>query len=183
MDDILGQKYGMLTVVSFSHKEANYRNRFGTYYNCICDCGNKCIMPRVFITSGYKSNLSKNCGCKPRKNRLGLNKTTAAFNTLIYTYRRNAELRNLTFELSYEKCMELFSSKCHYCNLEPYNLLKHGNVSQTKYNGIDRVANSIGYTPENVVPCCKICNLLKSNHDKEFFLNHIAMIYNHSIDE
>ena len=31
-----------------------------------------------------------------------------------------------------------------------------------KYNGVDRVDNSLGYIKENCVACCKICNNAKS---------------------
>ena len=31
-----------------------------------------------------------------------------------------------------------------------------------KYNGVDRVDNTIGYNNDNVVPCCKICNNSKA---------------------
>jgi hypothetical protein len=37
------------------------------------------------------------------------------------------------------------------------------------YNGIDRVDNSKGYTPENTVPCCKICNKIKGTGDVQTF--------------
>jgi 5-methylcytosine-specific restriction endonuclease McrA len=30
--------------------------------------------------------------------------------------------------------------------------------------GIDRVDNSIGYTPDNCVPCCTQCNRIKLDH-------------------
>ena len=33
-----------------------------------------------------------------------------------------------------------------------------------KYNGIDRINNSKGYTIDNCVPCCFMCNYSKNNH-------------------
>jgi len=34
--------------------------------------------------------------------------------------------------------------------------------SQFKYNGVDRVDNTVGYTLDNCVSCCKICNNSKA---------------------
>jgi hypothetical protein len=41
---------------------------------------------------------------------------------------------------------------CYYCNIE---------ANDTQYNGIDRFDNSIGYTMDNTVTACKLCNLTK----------------------
>jgi hypothetical protein len=30
--------------------------------------------------------------------------------------------------------------------------------------GADRLDNDLGHTPENVVPCCKLCNKTRNNH-------------------
>lgn len=40
---------------------------------------------------------------------------------------------------------------------------------RTFINGIDRVDSSIGYTIQNSVPCCKICNYAKHNLTLEEF--------------
>ena len=44
--------------------------------------------------------------------------------------------------------------KCHYCD---------GPLSDTGY-GLDRISNVIGHLCFNVVPCCGVCNSVKSNH-------------------
>jgi len=40
---------------------------------------------------------------------------------------------------------------------------------EARVDGVDRVDNTKGYTKENCVPCCKICNRLKSDLTKEEF--------------
>ena len=57
----------------------------------------------------------------------------------------------------------LKTRKCHYCGSE-------------KSNGIDRIDSSLGYLPDNVLPCCKICNYMKNNHSYKFFVEHIKKI-------
>jgi hypothetical protein len=68
------------------------------------------------------------------------------------------------FELSEEQARTILSSNCFYCGTEP-SQIKNGKRSFGSfiYNGIDRLENSIGYVPSNVVPCCVVCNMAKSS--------------------
>lgn len=68
-----------------------------------------------------------------------------------------------------------------------YDLYVNGSVTVTKnckegydHNGIDRVDSSKGYSAENVVPCCKICNRGKANMSKEDFIEWACRIAKHS---
>jgi hypothetical protein len=56
---------------------------------------------------------------------------------------------------------------------------KNAKVDTFRWNGIDRIDSSRGYTPENTVPCCSTCNLMKSDSTHEAFLAHIEAIYAH----
>lgn len=64
---------------------------------------------------------------------------------------------------------------CFYCGLPPGALMVSGN-SRYIYNGIDRKHNEVGYTAENVVPCCKTCNRAKQAMPYEEFMAWIARI-------
>lgn len=64
-----------------------------------------------------------------------------------------AKRRGLTFALSREEITEITSAACHYCG---------GPLPNYGY-GLDRKDNTQGYTRDNVVPCCMICNWIKSN--------------------
>lgn len=57
--DIIGQKYGELTVQSYSHKDAASRN----YFTCICSCGKSKIIQQSNLLSGR----STSCGCSRRQ--------------------------------------------------------------------------------------------------------------------
>lgn len=67
------------------------------------------------------------------------------------TYKKRAEDRfKGESVLTKEQFQELSNQECHYCGKEGPN-------------GIDRIDNSVGYTFENCVPCCKHCNYVKGD--------------------
>jgi 5-methylcytosine-specific restriction endonuclease McrA len=67
--------------------------------------------------------------------------------------RRAAIRRGFTWEISLEVYAKLLEGSCHYCG---------GKLNQAG-GGLDRKDSAIGYTIENVVPCCGNCNKLKNN--------------------
>lgn len=54
MVDITGQKFGRLTVDSFAYTKGGR-----AYWNCICDCGKRCIKMGKYLRNGD----TKSCGC------------------------------------------------------------------------------------------------------------------------
>ena len=103
-------------------------------------------------------------------------------------YKKGARDRKFEFLLSREEFRILTSSNCYFCGVEPKQ--KTGRIKYTQtygeylYNGIDRKDNAQGYTVENCLPCCKICNYAKhkiSFEEFEAWLNRIVEFrkYNH----
>ena len=82
------------------------------------------------------------------------------------SYKYGANKRNLEFELSSEQFKNITNHSCYYC----------GSIESI---GIDRVDNNIGYLLENVVPCCKFCNLAKHKLSTDEFISHVKKIHNH----
>lgn len=54
--DLTGQKFGKLSVLSFDHRDTESRKRF---WKCLCDCGNTIIVYQNHLKSGH----TKSCGC------------------------------------------------------------------------------------------------------------------------
>lgn len=79
-------------------------------------------------------------------------------------YKYAAGYKGRSFELDFEFFNYLLNQKCHYCGIK-------------NSNGIDRVDSNFGYTKENVVPCCKICNIMKMSLTYDSFLKYISKIY------
>src|SRR3990167_2247535 len=70
-------------------------------------------------------------------------------------YKRASIGRNLEFNIDYTLAYELFIGECHYCGAKDIN----------RFSGIDRKDNSKGYTRDNVVSCCTMCNMIKKIMD------------------
>jgi hypothetical protein len=78
--------------------------------------------------------------------------------------KSNAKSRGLSVELSEDNFFEIAKNKCIYCDASPTEKTPPKKWQISVYlNGIDRVDNSIGYTVENSVACCKQCNWSKKD--------------------
>lgn len=74
--------------------------------------------------------------------------------------------------LSIDEFYYLSQLECYYCGVINSNryYIKYPNKSyEILYNGLDRVDNNFGHINGNVVPCCKRCNVGKSNINLEKF--------------
>lgn len=91
-------------------------------------------------------------------------------------YRQSARRSGREMTLTNEMCSELFQSPCHYCGIVRANKRVIPGRGYYEYNGIDRVDNAKGYTPDNVVPCCGQCNMAKSWRTYNEFLSWIYRI-------
>jgi ATP-dependent Clp protease protease subunit len=75
----------------------------------------------------------------------------------LFTKAKKAAInKKLPWTISKEQYIILRSKPCFYCG---------GPLNKTGI-GLDRIDNSksIGYTPENVLPCCWVCNTIRSNN-------------------
>lgn len=87
------------------------------------------------------------------------------------TYKWSASQKNYTWDLEDEYAIELMKDKCWYC----------GEFDERGLGGIDRIDSSKGYTEDNVVSCCKMCNYMKERWSQESFValcGHISSMLN-----
>jgi hypothetical protein len=78
-------------------------------------------------------------------------------------------------EMPFEDFYELSQQNCFYCNgplsnRQNRSRRKNGHF---KYNGLDRVDNSLPHSKDNCVPCCKHCNYAKRDRSVKDFLDWI----------
>ncbi len=165
MIDYIGKKFNRLTVVSETYIQNN-RGYNQKYFICKCDCGNIATV----CQSKVKRGLTKSCGCLRKEFRVKwvkshtLDYEISAFNECYSQYQSSAKRRNYSFELTKEEFKHIITQPCIYCgdNLGNMKTNKVGN-GNFKYTGIDRYDNEGGYTLENSVPCCSVCNRIKTN--------------------
>ncbi len=164
--DLVGKKFGNLNVLK---KGCSIKNHGGTrlYWVCKCDCGKVKEIAGDTLVKG----TTKTCGCR------NLKCGEAGLNQLFKQYQINAKKRNFDFNLTKEHFIGITQSNCYYCDSLPKQIKKNNFNGDFIYNGIDRINNDLGYSPENCVPCCGMCNGMKSHYDQDLFFKQIEKIY------
>ena len=164
-----GDIFGNLTVLNWDKKKRRWK--------CICKCGKITYACTSHLHNGNK----KGCGCLifgPRKTRMPNN--LALKNVILKTYKRAAEKRKHEFNLTNDEFFDLIQQNCFYCGHHPSTsgpkYFEYYDNS-FKYNGIDRKNNNEGYTLNNCVPCCFVCNHAKSKMTLKQFRRWIKQIY------
>lgn len=129
-----------------------------------CKCGD------TFQKLKYKpySEAMKNMMCSAcrHKNRV---QPHQAERQIFRRVASDAKNRNLSFDISLEWFIIAIHIPCHYCGSADANsalVTLHDESGKPyripyRYNGIDRMDNSIGYVEDNCLPCCFICNRAK----------------------
>jgi len=83
-------------------------------------------------------------------------------------YERRSKKRKFAFTITLAQFEGFIKQKCNYCGLL--------NIR----NGLDRVDSSKGYTIDNVVPCCPLCNTMKLDKTREQFLEQCQRILDYT---
>lgn len=193
---IIGKKAGRLTVVGYSDKTTKKGEH---YLICDCECGTK---GKLFLKSALFNKNQYNtvsCGCYLReglhvKDRTKIDRTK---HIQEYLYGKlKFRHRKLGFSLdtiiSFSEFCTLIEKECYYCGLYKTNLSKDTvskkivnnkiqfepvTNNEYRHNGIDRIDSNMGYVKNNVVTCCKYCNIAKSSMTQEEFYFWVESVY------
>jgi hypothetical protein len=106
-------------------------------------------------------------------------------NELYKGYKNSAKRRKDDYLITKYEFKNFITENCYYCGSEPLKTItpsrkRKADKNGFKYNGIDRLENDLGYTKENCVTCCHICNNAKNTLSKEEFLNWVIKIYKYN---
>jgi len=172
--DLTGQKFNRLTVI----KRVENNKLQKTMWLCKCECGNEIVVCGYSLKNGH----TKSCGCLRKENLERFHKQNtlatgiAGMRNVINSYKQKA----YNYVLTEKQFEEITQQPCYYCGAKPNNRANRKDCNGVYiYNGLDRVDNTKGYTVENVVPCCKICNIAKGKLTLQEFKKWIDQIYHY----
>lgn len=80
------------------------------------------------------------------------------------TYKSGAKKRGFIFTISLDEFISFWDKDCFYCG------------DKIKGIGLDRVDSTMGYEINNVVSCCKKCNMMKATSTYSNFINQCKKI-------
>lgn len=166
-----------LKILNLQHEKRN--NRWHGLYEC--SCGKTCVTDNSKVRTGKR----KSCGCARKEwlsgpgqkynndKKLSPEQKEQRSKEAVYrAYKHRADnKKNIKFELTFEEFCSYFDKSCVYCG-ETLSCEYEG----FRYNGIDRIDNSLGYNKDNCVPCCQECNYQKSDYSVEQFLARVRKI-------
>lgn len=81
-------------------------------------------------------------------------------------YKARIEHKGKEMNLTVSEFENLLSQPCTYCGTN-------------EKIGVDRSDSSLGYSLENAVPCCFMCNIMKHAHSLDSFITQIKRIHDH----
>lgn len=120
------------------------------------------------LSSFHSNKARKDCKCNYCKGCIKIigKKREPTLSRKFYRYKKSAKDRGLSFEFIKEDFKKFIDNNCFYCGEKIIGI------------GIDRRNNSIGYTKENSLSCCKMCNKMKNNSSEIDFINRCKAIVN-----
>lgn len=161
--DLSGKRFGKLVCQRFVQGSRKQRG----LWECLCDCGNTSYAVGADLKRGH----SASCGCSK------LRPLTLKYRTYS-EYKRKAAKRGYDFTLTPEMFYSLLDKECVYCGTPPAGIVRR-NGRELVYNGVDRLNNSRGYVSDNVVPCCRICNVAKATQTLDEFVLWVRKVHKH----
>lgn len=184
--DHKGQKYHHLTML---YPTRSGGGGVGMYWMAQCDCGNlkeiraseaKCGYIKTCGKCEYHSTLLKDAASKSALTK----DPKSAEREFMTRYIHGAVKRKYIWALTPEQFSELIKQDCTYCGNPPREYYRKarkgkGRGSRLIANGLDRIDSTLGYYPENVVPCCTVCNRMKLAMKPSEFINHVTKVAKH----
>lgn len=175
----IGQVFYELEVIS---DVPIYKNK-KSYILCKCSCGNVKEIRKDNLFDKRESKRCKSCGCqKPNKRGFKKRGEKSMYSTLYRNCKSLAKNRQIEFSLLKEDHTKIVKGNCYYCGSPPKLAQRVGKNKSlvgipVLYNGVDRIDSNEGYSIENCVSCCELCNKMKMNLSVEDFMNKVLKIH------
>lgn len=174
----IGERFSELTVIGElpSYKQVGKGGKQSSRKMWLvkCRCG------KEFPASGSKlrrgiTTICSSCAYKMRpQSAIRYTGAEILFKRVILN---RAKKVGISVDLTPDDFVEIATSECHYCGAEPTERKYHGKRDvPIRINGVDRIDSSKGYSKDNCLPCCTICNVMKASLGYDEFLEHVAKI-------
>lgn len=181
--DLVGKRFGRLRVVGKAHTHISPNGTRKSQWLVVCNCGKETVVQGTRLRAG----TTVSCGCiRSEVNQEQAKKLAASqrgkpknrvllpyqwlYNVLLKASRKFAE----RCDIQYNDFITLIAIKiCGYCG-EPIEWPSPYSTGLSKFGyNLDRKDNKRGYTRDNVIVCCKTCNVAKGN--RYTYLEWVAM--------
>jgi hypothetical protein len=157
---MIDKRFGALVVIDGPIKiESKSKWKRQNQWRCKCDCGKE----RTYITCMLNNGSAISCGCFTKKRVSNMNTKNVrpfewAYNSLLRCAKSSKREVSLTFSdfLVFTKI-----DNCCYCGDKIEWKERRGKKDHHNAYYIDRKDNNTGYTKENCVVSCSLCNLTK----------------------
>lgn len=124
------------------------------------------------------NNLDKtrqNSGAYYQNNKIKINKRVIKYHRSpegrCVLIKAQAKYRGINYELNKDFVNQFWKSECYYCG------------DDLDIPRFDRVNSDLGYTENNVVPCCVKCNYMKNDLSVDKFYQHLRKILKYQQDQ
>ena len=146
--DLTGERFGSLVVKT---RGPNQDGRVA--WVCTCDCGGV----KTTTTHSLRNKTTRSCGCK----HWGKERYEHIYQRLV----ASADKRDVPLHLSFSEFLGFIGKDCHYCGAKLTWLERcaHIHVKGADAYNIDRKNSALGYSVDNCVACCYVCNSTKNN--------------------
>lgn len=177
-----GQRFGRLVVIGLDEEKSIKIGK--PYYFCKCDCGSpiKSILKQSLTTNCHPT---RSCGCIVKEKAGYVYDRFLAIKKLLYKKTKNRHINDLNCSedgfIDFELFQQEIEKPCFYCGIEKSSYKKDRSTGEVfYYHGLDRIDSSKGYEVNNVVPCCKRCNIAKGELTQEEFREFIRRLHSFS---
>jgi hypothetical protein len=166
-------QYGVLIVSGhFLKQQGDTKNRY--FWKALCPV---CSQEYDIATGDFEKR--KSCaGCKGTFKRKSSQEIS--WKNAHAMLKARGKTRSKDVEITLEQFIEISTKNCYYCGAEPTETKGPREWSETFFsNGLDRIDSSMGYLYNNVVACCKWCNVAKLDRSVEEFYSWVAKLAKH----
>lgn len=172
--DISGQKFGRLVAIDYAETRENASGQKTAYWNCLCDCGKKCIKSGVILRQG----CCKSCGCIEKERQQRTKDKINSGKKRQWTKEQEQILIN-NYSLGYDKLGEMVGKSRESVGGKIIRLRKEGKIIDYIRPEISGTKNGSNKTGSNS-PLWKGCGALSASEFARIRNN--AIIRNHKFE-